>query len=384
MARVVGALAHAQARHAHSVTVATTDVCDSTSRLRPPTPGVHSRWHVRIERTGDGIDVMVFPNVSNAFAYRWQFFLPVSLAGFVRRHARDFDIAHLHACHNLLTSLAGRRLALAGVPYVIQPNGTAPLIERRRVAKRAFDLVMARNLLRRAAAVVAVTECERRQLQKLNVAASRIRIVPNPVAPAPLDALPPPGSFRRRHALKDGPLVLFLGILSPRKQPAILARAVSELGRPDVQLVFAGNDMGCGRLTRQVVRRLGLDSQTRFTGLLKGPDRFSALADADIVVYPSRDEVFGLVPLEALQTGTPVIVCNDCGCGEIINSIGGGLVVPPCKSRELSAALFKMLSDLPRWRHVAEGTAREIARRFHPDVVSTEMEHVYLDAIGRS
>jgi len=208
--------------------------------------------------------------------------------------------------------------------------------------------------------------------------------VPNPLAPMPACPLPSGASFRERHNLTDGPLVVFLGMLSPRKQPDVLARAIAELRRPDVQLVFAGNDMGAERRTRAVVHDRGLEPQARFTGLLTGPSRYRLLAAADIVVYPSRDEVFGLVPLEALQAGTPVIVCNDAGCGEVVREVGGGLLVPPGDVRALAAAIAAMLDDLPMWRERAVRAGTEASRRFDPNLVAMQLEGVYLDAIARS
>jgi len=208
--------------------------------------------------------------------------------------------------------------------------------------------------------------------------------VPNPLAPMPACPLPSGASFRERHNLTDGPLVVFLGMLSPRKQPDVLARAIAELRRSDVQLVFAGNDMGAERRTRALVRSLGLEAQTRFTGLVTGPSRFLALAAADIVVYPSRDEAFGLVPLEALQAGTPVIVCDDGGCGEIISDIGGGSLVPPGDVHALAAAIAAMLDDLPMWREKAVRAGTDASRRFNSDFVATQLEGVYRDAIARS
>jgi glycosyltransferase involved in cell wall biosynthesis len=176
---------------------------------------------------------------------------------------------------------------------------------------------------------------------------------------------------------------MYLGMLSPRKQPDVLARAAATLQRADVQLVFAGNDMGAARRTRKAVSRLGLDARTRFTGLVTGSSRYLALADADILVYPSRDEAFGLVPLEALQAGTPVIVCDDSGCGEIIGSIDGGLLVPPGDAPALAAAIAAMLADLPRWRAGAVRAGAEAARRFHPDLIAAQLETVYREAIAQ-
>ena len=392
--RVVAAQSHALAAAGHHVTVATTDVRDAVSRSSAPgaAQGPLPRLAPRAERTADGIELRVFPNLSNTIAYRWQFYTPRGFAGWLDASAHDFDLAHLHACHNLLTAVAAKHLRRAGVPYVVQPNGTHRRIEGRRAAKWVFDALFERDVLRNAAGVIAVTEWERRQLQELlspgaeapglheQEAPSRIRVVPNPLAPMPSCQMPERGRFRERHGLTDAPMLMYLGMLSPRKQPDMLARAAAVLKRPDAQLVFAGNDMGAERTTRSIVRQLGLESRTRFTGLLAGSARYTALAAADILVYPSYAEVFGLVPLEALQCGTPVIVSNDSGCGEIIGAIGGGLLVPPGDVAALAAAIDTMLGDLPHWREEALRAGTEASRRFHPDVVAAQLEAAYREA----
>ena len=88
----------------------------------------------------------------------------------------------------------------------------------------------------------------------------------------------------------------------------------------------AGNDMGAGRRIFSLVRTLGLDARVISAGLLTGAARLDALAAADVVVYPSRDEIFGLVPLEALLAGTPVIVCNDSGLMHTAIAVGTPVV----------------------------------------------------------
>ena len=79
----------------------------------------------------------MFRNASNAVAYHFQFFTPVGLRQFLRKAAGSFDIAHLHACHNLPVVIAAWELTRAGVPYVVSPNGTAPAIERRMQSEAA-------------------------------------------------------------------------------------------------------------------------------------------------------------------------------------------------------------------------------------------------------
>jgi len=144
-------------------------------------------------------------------------------------------------------------------------------------------------------------------IDSATIPAARIRSIPNPVD---LDEFTPPiarGLFRQRFGLGTGPLVLFLGKITPRKRLDVLVRAFARL-RSDARLVLAGNDMGAAAGARALVRSLGIEPRTLFTGLLKGQDRLEALADAEVLVYPSQDEIFGLVPLEALLCGTPVIV----------------------------------------------------------------------------
>jgi glycosyltransferase involved in cell wall biosynthesis len=401
--RVVSAHAHALVAAGHHVTVATTDVRDANSRTSAAGEGARSRQVPRGERTADGVDVRAFPNVSNAAAYRWQFYTPLGFTGWLRAHAGRFDVAHLHACRNLLTARAATVLRQAGVPYVVQPNGTARRIERRLAAKAVFDMIFGDDLLAHAARIIAVSGSERRQLQELGYPGSKdpglhergtpehhgqeheskIRLVPNPLAPLPSCCLPERGRFREHHGLTDAPLLMYLGTLSPRKQPGMLALAAAALGRPDVQLVYAGNDMGEERPTRRTVARLGLEPRTRFTGLLAGPARYAALASADVLVYPSYGEVFGLVPLEALQSGTPVVVSNDGGCGEMIDELGGGLLAPPGDPALLASAIETILRDLPRWRAAAARAGAEASRRFHPDAVAAKLEEIYRDAIAR-
>src|SRR5437764_6547548 len=188
--RVVSALARGLARRGHNVTVCTTDARDDAGRL----PAGETR-------TAAGVAVHVFPNFSNRLAYRLQLFLPLGLGPFLARHAAAFDVAHVHACRNMPGAIAARHLRRAGIPYALEPNGTAPIIERRFVAKRAFDAVWGGRVLAGAACLVAVSNAERRQLQELGVDPAKIRLIPNPID---LDEFRRPverGNFRRRFNL---------------------------------------------------------------------------------------------------------------------------------------------------------------------------------------
>ena len=375
--RLATALARGLARRGHQVTVCTTDAADAAARLAGANAAASRLRPWPAIRTDDGVELRVFPNVSNRLAYRFQLFLPLGLDAHLRAHAASFDVAHLHGCHHVLGARAARHLRRAGVPYVLAPNGTALRIERRRLAKYLFDATVGRGVGPGAARVLAVSEAEGAQLQRIGISPTRIRVIPNPVDLAEFDEPPEPGAFRRRFGLDTRRLVLYLGQLTPRKNVDVLVRAVATLRRPDLALIVAGSDMGVGRALRQQVQRLRLEASTVFTGVLRGRERLLALADADLVVYPSRDEVFGLVPLEALLCGTPVVVAGDSGCGEIIRRTGGGQVVPPGDAAALAEAIGRSLDDPAPRQQAAMEAAQRVRALYGSDGVCVEIERLY-------
>jgi glycosyltransferase involved in cell wall biosynthesis len=359
--RAATALARGLARRGHQVTVCTTDAAEPRARARGAAGA-------------DGVTVRVFPNVSNALAYHLQLFLPRGMDAWLAEHAGDFDVAHLHACHNVPTAVAARRLEAAGVPYVLSPHGTAPRIERRRALKWVFDHTVGRGVLEGAARLLAVSEAERRQLLGLGAAAAVVEVVPNPVELADFIAIPR-GRFRAARRLAGHRLVLFLGKLTPRKRLDVLIDAFAALGDGTATLVIAGNDLGAGAEARRRAERRGVGGRVLFTGLLRGGERLEALADADVVVYPSRDEVFGLVAVEALLAGTPVVVADDSGCGEVVTATGGGRVVAQGDAPALAAAVREVLAA-PERSQVAEAD-RRIRAWLASDAIAARVETVY-------
>ena len=93
----------------------------------------------------------------------------------------------------------------------------------------------------------------------------------------------------------------------------------------------------------------------RPTGLQRGATD-SGARRRGVLVYPSRDEIFGLVPLEALLCGTPVIVADDSGCGEVIQTVGGGQLVPV--GDPPPSATIRRGPSPSDWRAAAAGAAR--------------------------
>ncbi len=336
------------------VSVLTTDAFDA-----------HSRSFLGLGQTRiEGIGVTILPNLSNRLAYRHQAFLPLGIESALRRiDLAGVDLIHLHGHRNVLNYGVFRHARRRGIPCVMTPNGTLPPIERKIVAKKVFDLFFGEPVLRGIRRFIAVSRAEVAQFRAAGIPANRISLIPNGVDLAEFDPLPRRGLFRRRYGL-DGHLILYLGKLTPRKGVDHLIEAFARIGRSDVTLVIAGNDMGIEGELRAKVKRLALGERVLFVGLLTGPERLAALADADVLAYPSTLEIFGLVPFEGLLAGAPAVVGDDCGCGELVQEARAGVLVRYGDVRALSDALHNLL-DRPRVRRaMVERGRRFIRSRF--------------------
>lgn len=373
--RLAWGLSRALVARGHRVTVFTTDALDATRRAPPGRESL------------DGVEIHRFPNLSNHLAYQHQGFAPLGMAGALAARGRDFDVIHVHG-HRHLPGLMAHRLARwTRTPLVLTPNGTLPNLERKARLKAAFDRLGGDALVADADALIAVSRAEINQMRRHGVPADRISLIPNGIDLAEFEALPPRGTFAAGAGLGGRRIVLYLGKLTPRKGVDHLLGAFALLGLPDVALVIAGNDMA-GLLPglKRRAAELGISDAVRFVGLIEGEQRLAALADADVLAYPSADEIFGLVPFEGLLAGAPAVVGDDCGCGELVAAANAGLLVRYGDVYALCAALKRLLEDpADRAARVARGRAY-IARHFQWSRVGELTEAVYrrcLDARPR-
>ncbi len=164
---------------------------------------------------------------------------------------------------------------------------------------------------------------------------------------------------RRGKAQDTSPCILFAGRLEAYKGAHVLIEAAKYLPQ-GVRIVFAGVGADLERL--QVLAKH--DSRIEFLGFVPGNELWNLMGQASVVVVPSLwPEVFGLVALEAMCQGTPVIVAKSGGLPEIIGSSAAGIVVPPGDVQALARAIRRMLEDpvlAARMGNAAYVRAREI------------------------
>lgn len=142
------------------------------------------------------------------------------------------------------------------------------------------------------------------------------------------------------------PFILYIGGFSPRKNVRSLIMAFSKVYKDlnkDYKLVIVGSLKDEGNCLKELCEKLGISSQVIFTGFVE-EDLLPILYNAaELFVYPSFYEGFGLPPLEAMSCGTPVLSSNVSSIPEVVED--AGILIDPYDTSNLMESLAKILNN---------------------------------------
>ena len=201
--------------------------------------------------------------------------------------------------------------------------------------------------VRRADAVITVSDYSKRDIvERYRIPAAKVFVVHN--APAPhfrvLTDKAQLTAARRRRNLPER-FVLFVSNLHPRKNLAGLLRAMHQLPNRhrDVALVVVGRELNLPPATRHLLVELGLGGRVLFTGYLTTEELVCLYNLAQLFVYPSFFEGFGLPPLEAMACSTPVVTSNTSCLPEVVGD--AALTADPNNPEAMAECICRLLDD---------------------------------------
>jgi len=290
---------------------------------------------------------------------------PLSARGVARLFRREpFDVVHVH--EPLTPLLPWFALRASPVPIV----GTFHV--HREAGHRFYPLArpLLRRLMARVTKRVAVSEAARDTVARHFPGA--YDIVPNGVD---VDAFRRPQA--RPRAMREGRRhVVFVGRLEPRKGVEHLIAAMPRVRQRHLgaRLIVVGD--GAARPALEAAARSpSVDAE--FVGAVADADLPAYFQWADIVCSPSTGgESFGMVLLEALACGTPIVATRIDGYRAVVGDAGCGRLVPPGDAEALSAALSELLdNDEERRRCGARGLI--VARAYDWSVIARRLESIY-------
>lgn len=375
--RHVGELARRLASRGDTVTVLTSDLYREYpfERLAANVPRHETRDGYFIER----LPVWTLPGEAHYPFFRG---LPSAL-----RRERP-EILHVHTYGTHHATLAARYHRRNKVPFVLTAH-FHPIWSiyggwfRHRL-RGFYDRFLAGRVLGQASRVVIQTHEEERLLRSLGLRLPPVALIPPGYSPLP----PPPtggNAFAQRYEI-PGPFLLFVGRLASNKGLLELVEAFAPLARAqrDLSLVLVGEDGGMRAPVEARIRALDLAGRVRLTGFVEDERLLaSAFHEARLFVLPSEYEAFGLVLLEALAQGTPVLASSVGGIPEVLDGGRAGRLVPPKDVPALRGALEAMLADPVGSRLLGEYGRRAVVPRYDWEKVVDQLQALFREVLER-
>ncbi len=344
-------VAEGQAAAGHDVTVLVTAPGARTM--------VETRAGVRVIKAGRMVEIASTP-------------LSLSLPGYLYRQRPD--ITHLHfpypPAEAAQAPLLGRR------PTVLSYH--SDIVRQKRL--RLFYEPLMQHVLRRVDRILVSSPAYLASSPVLTRVSERCTILPYGIEQERFRTATPEKTAAIRERYGHGPLILFVGVLRYYKGVQYLLKAMQKVPAR-LLIVGAGPE---GAALRAQAQAPGLMDRVHFAGAVDDDDLPAYYQAADVFCLPAseRSEAFGLVQVEALSAGLP-IVSTELGTGtSYVNQHNeSGLVVPPRAAEALTGALVRMVRD-DELRHTLAAGARKRAKAFTAERMLQDIDAVYAEVLA--
>ncbi|MEM3617212.1 MAG: glycosyltransferase family 4 protein [Candidatus Bathyarchaeia archaeon] len=188
--------------------------------------------------------------------------------------------------------------------------------------------------------------------------------------------------FRRRFALPEEKIVLFVGRLVYEKGIHVLINAVPKvLEKVNAKFVIVGNGYMQQSLSEHI-RKIGLAHKVMFTGFVDDRTLRTLQKYADVSVVPSLFEPFGIVALEAMAAKSPVVVSDTGGLSEIVEHDVTGIKVYPNNPDSLAWGITRVLLDENLANKLRENAYQKVIENYNWEKISQQTKKVYESVLG--
>jgi glycosyltransferase involved in cell wall biosynthesis len=294
-------------------------------------------------------------------------------------------VAHLHTPWEVSNLRMARVAREMGVPYIVSIHGMLDdwSMSQRGLKKQIYLAIGARRFLRGAARLHYTAAAEMQQAQR-RVPGSAGAVLPLLVDLSPFQSLPgrEPAHARFPVLSGDEPKLLFLSRLHEKKGVHLLIEAAGFLRQKGRQfkLLIAGT--GSAEYENQLheqTRRLHLEEVVSFLGLVVGEEKISLYQSADLFVLPTQQENFGLVLIEALAAGTPVVTTKGTDIWQDIAAAGG--TITEYTPVAISNAMDRLLEDRAALPALGQRGREWAMQNMNTETVAAGYERLYAQVI---
>mgnify|MGYP001305550444 CR=1 FL=1 len=367
------AMASALTERGVNVTVATTDD-DGPGRRLTNTAANEARAQAR------GWTLLHFPKQTEFYKVS----LPLRL--WMKKHAREFDLVHIHSVFSHTSLAAGRTASSLCVPYIVRPLGILNrwgMENRRRRLKALSFLLLDLPMLKRANAIhytshMEMADAARLQLRNLQ------RVIPIGIDLTPFDHPIPRHIFSAEHPETAASRnLLFLSRIDVKKGIDLLIQAFARIAprQQDLRLIIGGDgDPALISSLKNLAHAEGVAERITWTGQLNGRLKMAAYSAAEIFTLPSRSENFGIALLEAMAAGLPCVSTADVALASEA-APEGAVSLAPQDPDALATVLGELLADAAARESFSHRAASLSRRAYSLDAMGCALHQLYQEIV---
>ncbi len=371
IARVVHDLSKRLIKDGHEVTVV-------TYRDNADVPEYENDKGVNVYRVDNYI---IHPNNFIDWILQLNFNL-VSKATEIINKEGGFDVIH---AHDWLVANAAKALKNAyGIPVVATIHAT----EAGRNSGIHDDTQRYINdtewmLTYEASEVIVNSNYMKNELQRLfGLPYEKINVIPNGINLSNFTGIERDYDFRRQYAMDNEKIILYVGRLVYEKGIQHLIAAMPKVlsNYHDAKLIIAGRGGMMDQL-RQEASNLGLNNKIYFTGYLDSKQVQKMYKCADVAVFPSTYEPFGIVALEAMLAGVPTVVSDVGGLDEIVTHGVDGMKAYAGNANSIADSITALLYDHQLATNVAKKAKQKVKEQFNWEKIAQDTHFTYEKAV---
>jgi glycosyltransferase involved in cell wall biosynthesis len=328
------------------------------------------------------------PEISNAYmfsrSYSEQWKISTTLWHWLDKHVCDYDIVHIHALWSFSTAVAARSCRKHNIPYIVRSAGMLSSYSwlHKGWKKHIYWHLLEKKTIKHAAAFHATSQGEKRDIVRLHPDA-RVFVIPNGVESTAL-SLPTGKSCQTTTSSfvieEKLPIILFLSRLHPKK--GIVDRMLPAFAKMNTKahlLIAGGEDSHYPGHKEEIVKTihsLNIFDSVNLIDAVDGDDRWGLFDKAKLFVLPSHSENFGIVVVEAMARGCPVIVSKDVQAAPLVEQASAGMIVSGDVD-ELTCAMDKMISDPVLAQQMGNNGRCYAQENLRWDMIGQQVESMY-------
>jgi len=319
-----------------------------------------------------------------AFRY-WSFNWIPEMFKKLKATAHEFDIIHAHGYH-ITSSLAGCYYAKkCKKPFILTAHDLIipdDLPTDAKLFKKIYDKTFGRYLLKNSTRLIALTEDQIQQYAERGGDVSKIRIIPNGIELDKYRNAKTNPDIIAKYGIDDvDKVLLFVGRIDEYKgvQDIIEALPAISVEYTDIKLVVVGRDYGYKGELEKLRDKLNVRDKVIFAGSVPEKELIELYKRADIFVFPSKMEGFGIVLLEAMASGTLCIAYSIPSVRKIIKDNENGVLVK--NKKELLDKILYYLDNIVEKKKI-ETNALGYVEKYDIKKIVNSIEKVYEEALN--